>query len=168
VIQSWVPAPLDNVLIWVHLHQTLIAGLIAFAGAMLTVQAIRDQIGQSQRQADDQLDRTARSVLALLPHELSQVDEYCSRCKCYYEDEAKRHEGKVVSDAPAPPEFPYKSIRLIADAIRYVPKNDGVRIGEAIQFAQVQRSRFAGVLGERQHGIFRNTLQDRRSQLAVT
>ena len=56
---------------WLYNWQTLLAALIAFVGAILTIRNIRDQISQADRHEHERLRRQHNAVRATLPLTLS-------------------------------------------------------------------------------------------------
>jgi hypothetical protein len=127
--------------------QTLIAGLVALGGAIMTVHSVRQQISSSE-----QIDRRRRraeeyAARALVPLALSALHGYADACL---------EQLKTVNFerplAPIPeftePEIPQTHIELIRDCIKYADRNAAKEMADMLNFLQVQNSRLRN-LGSR-------------------
>lgn len=140
---------------WIHLNQSLVGGLLALAGAWLTVSAIRSQISLQKHQEDDRRVRRERAEKALLPHALSDITTYCRACKRYIR--ARHHAPISQSSKPAePPHFPRDAVEMISGAIEWASEQDGQRLAQIVSYAQLQRARLEGLLSDQSEGIFKN------------
>ncbi|WP_417782875.1 hypothetical protein [Terasakiella pusilla] len=64
-------------------YQTLIAGLLALAGALITVWKINHQISEQRRQYNETQQRRLRASRALLIHALEVISDYAENCLTY-------------------------------------------------------------------------------------
>lgn len=130
---------------WVYDMQSLIAGLLALIAAFITMFYLRRQLKQSSefRQADIYARHTSTKTEAIWS--LMQVSNYCSDCLEYLKEcDAQKSTYKHVSPESClgkPPEFPDKSLSLIASLTEGLNRPSQEKIQNYIAHIQIQFSR---------------------------
>lgn len=106
--------------------QTLIAGIIAFIGAWLTVQTMR-------KQEKDRIYRASMTLRSRLPDAISDLLTYCKLCVEYL----------YLENRDLPDCINYNdSIQVLRNNIEYSDTNTAQSLFEIISFYQVHNARF--------------------------
>lgn len=122
---DWIPQWLSLILEWIHQEQSLIAGMLALAGAYLTVRAVRRQINLQKKQWDDERDRRHLANRARLPLALSDIVDYTlsaySICRHIFQTYSS---ATNASDSLAPPQLPSRALEVLATTVEYAIQED--------------------------------------------
>jgi hypothetical protein len=123
--------------------QTLIAGLIALAGAIITVVALGGQ-------ARDERTRKSRAARALLPAALASIDDYAVACIRWLHEAsgpARRAEQQphmiAEINLDPPPRFDSSVAATLRDCVEIVDKAPAKGLAALMSKIQVQSSRIA-------------------------
>ena len=103
--------------------QTLIAGLIAFVGAFLTVKVMRAQ-------RLDHLRRTALSTKSELSPSNAQLYGYLQNCLYW-----------ILEETEGIPDFPSNNVRLLSKHIEFTETSSGKNLFNLVNFFQVHNAR---------------------------
>ncbi len=125
----------DSFISWVKQFQTLIAGLIALAGALLTVVAIQRQIISSERNHEDLLERNLIAARSLLPTALSELVAYGENCLSISFRMAQGYTIDSVQDLSG------SHNDIFREVIKYSPRERQEQMAELLAHLQVQISR---------------------------
>lgn len=126
-IQPWLCWIMGSINQW----QTLLAGLLALAGAWWTVRAIRAQIAQTAQLEKVRNEREERAARAVLPMALSELSQYSVDC-------IKLLEPHVPSSGASPEIPPDKTVPRIPEAI-LKPMQSCARCADPIVADQIQQ-----------------------------
>lgn len=129
---------------YVYQWQTLITGILALAGALITVHYLRHQTRKSEelaKQANDRDDVAARAVLSL---HLSDLSEYARSCIQLIEKHLDRTTSLPADTEVAAP--PPDAILALQACVRYSAPAVSEQISLLLNKLQVQRSRFSGFI----------------------
>ena len=124
--------------------QTLIAALLALAGAWLTVKKIGDQIRQTEQLADSARSRQERATKAVLPLALSELSRYAQDCILLVNRfiTEQRSTGLLTTEAPR---APADVIRVLQDSVRYSGADVASQIAVLLGKIQVQQARLGNL-----------------------
>lgn len=137
--------------------ETLLTGAVALGAAWGTIRAVRDQIRQSDKQAQDRRDRQARAARAVLPLALAELVHYARACLTWLKTvrDASGTEQSVDCVAVARaavlsevPSLPDPALPVLKDCIAAA---DGEAVDALIalsQFIQIQHSRFSDLVAQ--------------------
>ncbi len=138
---------LHSLLVWIYGFQTLIAGLSAFLGALLTVWIIRKQIKQAENERLDRLMRKSRAVRSSLPFALTAVRDFAEASAEYAR--SLPHEGRDrPNTAVRLPEFPPEAIVTLKEGVEYAENGWDEPIADLLNDLQVAQSRLRGASGQ--------------------
>jgi len=134
---------------WLFGWQTLLAGLIAFGGALWTVKTIRAQITQADSQEANRLRRRFQAVRASLPLALAAANEY-SRAVIYGLEEAKTlyrtGRNQALVSGWRPPSLPADLSKELRDFLETTDDEAAIKlVSELFRQLQVLSSRIASL-----------------------
>ncbi len=149
-IVSWIewPCSVQYILLWMHEHQTLIAGALSIVAAWLTIRAIQKQIRQSNLHRQDDISRKHRAIKSGLPIALSEITNYA--------EESLREWDKIYTNwkkidewdekSPFPididrPVFPAGALDSVQNAIETASPENAQQLAKLIAVAQIHNSR---------------------------
>lgn len=137
---------------WLFDYQSLVAALIALAGAWWGVSAIHRQIRQAEQTEQARLESKRAAARAVLPIALSATCDYAEDCvrmlqmlleKC--ENQAL-HEGVHIDRLP---NIPSDAFGTMKEMIEYARSHERDVLSALLETIQVQRSRISSVSNER-------------------
>jgi hypothetical protein len=128
---------------WAHDWQTLLAGLLAFVGAVVTVWVLEAQISESRRQGQ----RKTSATRALVSAALENVGDYCLACTRWLQDirePARQVETQSdLGDLPVDPvpRLDKDSLVILRDCIEHADKGTSVAVAELLGKFQLVSAR---------------------------
>jgi len=141
IIANAVPAQaLACLEFWLNRYQSLIAGTLALAGALATVEAIRRQIRQADRLEERRRAGEREAWRGVLPLALSAICEYAEECVRVQEALVPGSLGTAGMHFN-PPQLPNNLIEPLRENIRLADPHAAKRLAELLSFFQVQSSR---------------------------
>jgi hypothetical protein len=138
--------------------ETLLTGLGAVVAAFFTVVKLRQQIDQTQKLANDQRRRRARSARAALPLALSQLAEYATSCivemhdlRLFFQPDGSidRSRGEEIFAAWTLPPLAENILSVLKECIESVEDEPAQAIVELIRHLQIQRARLADYISRK-------------------
>jgi hypothetical protein len=130
--------------------QTLIAGLLALAGAWWTVSAIRDQVAQTQEAEREHRLREERAARAMLPLALSALVEYaldCIRLIEHYIPTGGTAVRSVSDGGLVAPRLPDEALEPLQAVVRHSDDEIAKQVATIFGKLQIQRARLLGLIG---------------------
>lgn len=128
-------------------YQTLVAGIVAFVGAVATVWIINKQIRASQQIAEDERTRKNFAARATLPFALATISDYTRNSIKYLTDirRANRQSPNtvIIHCKPEPnslPAFPPDTLSVLERCIELADDNPRNLIAQLVATLQIQRS----------------------------
>jgi len=128
--------------------QTLLAGALAFIGALWTVVSIRAQIKQAELQAEGVRKREEFASKAILPLALSQISRYAQDCIELLNPLTIAPQARVGPEMKAP-RVPDNVVAVLQQSARYAEEKIATRIAALLGKIQVQQSRIGELLHRR-------------------
>ena len=129
----------------VQAWQTLVAGILALVGALLTIIVLNCQIRQEGKHEKRRQERAERAARAVLPLALISLSEYAEHCVQLLKPRASRKlctpDTPEAAETVAVPAIPDGSIPVFRDCARDASDNVAQCIHEMLCFLQIQRSR---------------------------
>lgn len=129
--------------------QTLIAGVLALAGAALAVWIGRRQIKAADNRAVDARERKFMATRAILPEDLSTICAYTDQCAGIVHAAIKSH--RKTHESPDDVQMPSLDGRVttnLQQLIEHLDKENARRVAELLRCYQVQRARFEGAVSD--------------------
>jgi hypothetical protein len=121
--------------------QTLIAGLLALAGAGWTVRSIRGQIAQTANLEQQRLKREERAAKAVLPLAVSELVQYALDCMKFLGPSATSDTAVSISSAIALPRIPNTILEPMQACARFAPPLVAAHIHRVLGAVQIQHAR---------------------------
>ncbi len=130
--------------------ETLLAGVLALVGAVLTVVKIREQIRQTSEIARDQRQRQARAARSMLPLALSELSTYAQGRlgtlfllhPCFRPDGSfDQAQARTIASSWAPAALPENVLDIFKECIEFVDDDAAEALATLIREIQVQTSR---------------------------
>lgn len=145
-------------------YQTLMGGIIALVGAVLTVFIVLYQTRKTVDIAQDALNRKSVAARAALPAELTLIAEYAEECVDWLVGALAclqaSTQGTLTSTQGTPaignlPVFPSKPLLALKECIEFADTDSARYMVNVIAFAQILNSRLkyahSGLTGSSQH-----------------
>lgn len=133
------PCSIDHVLLWISMHQTLVAAAIAAAAALYTVKAINSQAALVEEHRRDELKRRFRAARAGLPNALRELTEFSDQTlEVLWR---ARHDAWSSAGDLIQPEAPYSALQTIQSAIESADDDLATELEKLLRFAQIHASR---------------------------
>jgi hypothetical protein len=129
---------------WINRYQTLIAGFIALAGAVLTVVAILAQIRQVNDIEQARREHDEIAARAVLPLALSTLHDYvdsCIKVIAAYSDKIDDSMREYMDESCQLPTLPRDVLPSLKDVIKYAPKETAGEISLLLVSLQIQHAR---------------------------
>lgn len=136
---------------WINHHQTLIAGLLALAAGLLTVKKIRDQINQTERHRNDDIERRHFAAKAGMSMALTEISDYCENCldiKFQVFEYWKSQNNVTNFKAPKLPNYPQGAFDKVQKSIETAATENGEILIDFINEAQIHHSRSTSLFTE--------------------
>ena len=127
-------------ILWVKEFQTLISGIIALSGALITVIVIQRQIASSERNHEDLLERNLVSARSLLPMELSDLVTYGENCLSI---SFRMAQGRAIDSFQG---LSGNHNDVFREVIKYAPRERQEQMAELLAHLQVQITRMRRVV----------------------
>jgi hypothetical protein len=142
---------------WLYRWQTLLTGILALAGALLTVHMIERQVRQMDKAEQERVQRKAIAARALLPSALASLSDYAETCTAELRKIYAMTSAEELGDskAPAPDK---ESLSVLSSCVEW---DDNLRkpLLDLTARLQVQQSRLQGmVFNERRVNIWGTTM----------
>jgi hypothetical protein len=126
--------------------QTLIAGLLALAGAGWTVGSIRAQIAQATNLEKERLVREERASKAVLPLALSELVQYALDCIRFLKPSVTDQAAIPVPLDMTTPRIPDTILEPMQACARFADPTVATHIHRVLGALQVQHSRLEGLV----------------------
>jgi hypothetical protein len=129
---------------WLNRYQTLIAGMFAFAGALLTVAKLNVQIRQTSESAEDRRDRqeiASRAKLLMALNVLSDYSTSCVRMISSLHQYDPHFPKIIVPDHFKLPELPMHAVGTMESCLEYTRKDRINAVHGVLTWLQIQHSR---------------------------
>lgn len=152
---------------WFYDYQTLIAGLVALAGAWWGVRALNMQMRQAEITENQRLERRRTAARVTLSFALSAISEYAEVCvnqleyligKC---DEDGGLPAEV--EVPSLPPVPIDALAALRDMTEAAHSDERSALAELLAKVQIQHSRIGSLIGDRRRTgriVVERNLQD--------
>lgn len=147
------PASVANVLSALREWQTLVAGLIALLGALLTVVVIEKQLALARETEDDRRKRKHYAARAGMPAALSELVDYSRQSYAVFKLVAPPGNfagARILHDAPwvSPriPGIPSSALRVMTTCIESAPTNIMPDIANLVEEFQVLHARMLSLV----------------------
>ncbi|MDB5572264.1 MAG: hypothetical protein JWN93_3447 [Hyphomicrobiales bacterium] len=132
---------------WLNRYQTLVGGLIAFVGALLTVVFIHRQIQQSSTQVEEQRRRRSFAANATLPLALDQIVGYAELCiseikKIYESKQDQSGLATLKNCSFVVPDVPPSALLVLKECIEYADAEVARDLKALVVILQLQHARF--------------------------
>ncbi|MBU6443043.1 MAG: hypothetical protein KGR48_03960 [Alphaproteobacteria bacterium] len=124
--------------------QTLLAGALAIAAALVGGSYINKQISHTERLEQQRLDRRRAALRAVMPMALGKLIEYCEGVALVLRQIYDHRQGGIIpAQMPMPefPEIPDESISLFRDLIEVSDGYFSAPLARMLSKLQVQNSR---------------------------
>lgn len=121
---------------WIYHYQTLIAGGIALASALVTVGFIQRQIRATKDQHNDLITRSSVAARSVLPMVLSDLNRYAENCLTIAIEIAKKE--TLSKEIYRPDDGVFEAFQK---AINYAPDTQQIEMWELLSALQIQISR---------------------------
>ena len=123
-------------------YQTLIAGALAFGGAVLTVVFLRRQIFQSDAQELERRRRENLAARAMMPAALSEIGEYSRECVKLLRPLLPALPEQVIrGEIQEIPLLPAEALFTLRQSVEFGSNDIAENIADLIRKLQIQRSR---------------------------
>lgn len=120
---------------------TLVAGFLALLGAWATIRAIRDQIAQAEKHAEDARMRKSKAARSSMPFALSSIHEYAVSCASYAIT-LSDDRGHTSTDDPIElPRIPVDALPVLKECIEHASSGLDEPIARLLYDLQVSQSR---------------------------
>ncbi|MER8385240.1 hypothetical protein NKH14_06910 [Mesorhizobium sp. M1380] len=152
---------------WFYDYQTLIAGLVALAGAWWGVRALNMQMRQAEIAENQRLESRRTAARVTLPFALSAISEYAEVCANQLEyliGKCDDHGGLPADvEVPSLPPVPIDAVAALRDMTEAARSEDRSALAALLAKVQIQQSRIGSLLGGRRRMggiVVKHTLQD--------
>lgn len=132
--------------------QTLVAGALAFVGALLTVLYLSKQIQQTEHMEKERRKREENAIKAALPLSLSEISDYATlSIKLLNYFAPASGPNRVMAAAPTLPSFPADAVSVISECVRYADDKVVGDLSTLLSKLQIQHSRLKDLFERAMH-----------------
>lgn len=131
---------------WLNRYQGLLGGILALVGAALAFVAVRAQIGQTERHAQERRTRASNAARSILPPALSSITDYASQC--IEQLKLLRASKSIQAKDLRFPSLPAHTIDVFKQAVEFADEKNADEFADLIAHIQVQNARLRDLINE--------------------